>query len=87
MAQPATAIIGLIATAPGADADTFPLNRPKIVTDVEAAIGKAGVTGTLQLSLRAIANHARPIIVVVRVEPGADAATTDANVIGDMPPT
>lgn len=78
----ATAIIGLVATAPSADADLFPLNKPVLITDVETAIGKAGADGTLQLSLRAIANQARPVVVVVRVAPGADATATNANVIG-----
>jgi len=77
-----TAIIGLVATASDADVATFPLNRPALVTDVEAAIGKAGVLGTLAKSLRAIADQTRPVIVVVRVEEGEDAAETASNVIG-----
>jgi phage tail sheath protein FI len=77
-----TAIIGLVATATDADADTFPLDRPVAISDIETAIGKAGVTGTLALSLRAIADQARPIVVVVRVAEGNDAAETSANVIG-----
>lgn len=77
-----TAIIGLVATAADADAAAFPLDRPALVTDVETAIGKAGVNGTLAKSLRAIADQSRPIIVVVRVEEGDDAAETAANVIG-----
>lgn len=77
-----TAIIGLVATASDADAATFPLNRPALITDVEAAIGKAGVDGTLAIALRAIADHSRPVIVVVRVEEGDDDAETAANVIG-----
>jgi len=77
-----TAIIGLVATASDADADTFPLDRPALVTDVEAAIGKAGVLGTLAKSLRAIADQTRPVIVVVRVAEGDDAAETASNVIG-----
>lgn len=77
-----TAIIGLVATAADADAATFPLNRPALITDVETAIGKAGVDGTLAIALRAIADHSRPVIVVVRVEEGDDDAETAANVIG-----
>jgi len=77
-----TAIIGLVATASDADADVFPLNRPALVTDVEAAIGKAGVMGTLAKSLRAIADQTRPVIVVVRIAEGEDAAETATNVIG-----
>ncbi|MGV3768508.1 MAG: phage tail sheath subtilisin-like domain-containing protein, partial [Sphingobium phenoxybenzoativorans] len=77
-----TSIIGLVAIAADADADAFPLDRPVLVTDIEAAIGDAGTAGTLAKSLRAIADQTRPIIVVVRVEEGEDAAETASNVIG-----
>jgi uncharacterized protein len=77
-----TAIIGLVAIASDADADVFPLDRPVLITDIEAAIGDAGTDGTLALALRAIADHTRPVVVVVRVEEGADAAETATNVIG-----
>lgn len=77
-----TSIIGLVATASDASAAVFPLDRPALVTDVETAIGSAGVEGTLAKALRAIADLTRPIIVVVRVEEGADAAETASNVIG-----
>lgn len=77
-----TAIIGMVATAADADPAVFPLDRPALITDVETAIGAAGTDGTLALSLRAIADHARPIIVVVRVDEGDDAAETASNVIG-----
>lgn len=82
LAAVSTAIIGLVAVAADADAAAFPLNKPVLVTDVEAAIGKAGTDGTLALALRAIADQARPIIVVVRVAEGLDAAETASNVIG-----
>lgn len=77
-----TAIIGLIATAPDADAAAFPLNRPVLVTNIDAALSDAGTTGTLARSLRAIADQADPVVIVVRVAPGNDAAATTANVIG-----
>ena len=83
----ATAIIGLVATGPAADAAAFPLNTPVLVTDVYAALAKAGATGTLGKTLNAIAQQARPIIVVVRVEPGVDAAATTSNVIGTVLPS
>jgi phage tail sheath protein FI len=83
----ATAIIGLVATGPAADAAAFPLNTPVLVTDVYAALAQAGATGTLAKSLNAIAQQARPIIVVVRVEPGVDAAATTSNVIGTVLPS
>lgn len=77
-----TAIIGLVATGPAADVTAFPLNRPVLITDIKGAIGKAGSTGTLAASLQAIADQADPLVIVVRVEPGSDDATTTTNVIG-----
>jgi phage tail sheath protein FI len=78
----ATAVIGLVATGPDADASTFPLNLPVLVTDLDKAIGVAGDGGTLRLALQAIADQVRTPVVVVRVAPGADAAATSVNVIG-----
>ncbi|AXB75463.1 phage tail sheath subtilisin-like domain-containing protein [Novosphingobium sp. P6W] len=77
-----TSIIGLVATGADASADVFPLDRPALITDIETAIGSAGVTGTLANALRAIADQTRPILVVVRVEEGATPAETASNVIG-----
>ena len=87
-----TAIIGLVATASDADADTFPYDKPVLVTNVFAALGKAGKLGTLATSLQAIADQCRPIIVVVRVPDGvgadaaAQAADLNSNVIGEVLP-
>lgn len=86
-----TAVIGLVATAASAagaatvalDA-AFPINRPVLVTDVRTAIGVAGETGTLRPALEAIADQGSPIVIVVRVGVGADAAATTANVLGGM---
>ena len=77
-----TAVIGVVCTAPDADATAFPLNQPTLVTNVDTAIGKAGTQGTLKDTLTAIGQQAKPIIVVVRVEEGADDEETTANVIG-----
>ena len=79
----ATAVIGLVATAPAADATIFPLNRPALILDLDAAIEEAGDTGTLGPALRAIVDQVRTPVVVVRVAPGNDAAATTAAVIGD----
>lgn len=79
-----TAIIGLVATAADADATFFPLNTPVLVTDVNAAIGKAGTNGTLAKTLDAIADHGSPVCVIVRVEAGVDEAATNTNVIGTV---
>ena len=50
-----TAVIGLIATGEDADAATFPLNKAVLLTDLKAALGKAGTAakGTLFTALTA----------------------------------
>lgn len=82
IATVATAVIGLVATAPAADAAVFPLNTPVKVTVLHDAIAAAGATGTLKSALEAIADQVRTTVVVVRVAPGADAAATETAVIG-----
>ncbi len=77
-----TAIVGVVCTADDADEKTFPLNKPVLLTDVSQAIGKAGKTGTLASTLKAIADQAKPITVVVRVEQGESEAETTTNIIG-----
>ncbi|EPH9921516.1 TPA: phage tail sheath protein [Klebsiella pneumoniae] len=80
-----TAVIGMVCTASDADAATFPLNKPVLITSVQSAIAKAGTKGTLAASLQAIADQSKPVIVVVRVAEGTgdDAeAQTISNIIG-----
>ena len=79
-----TSVIGLVCTGPAADADYFPLDTPVLVTDVYEAIGKAGETGTLPFTLDAIRDQTNPLMVIVRVEEGADEAETTANIIGTV---
>jgi phage tail sheath protein FI len=79
-----TAIVGFVATAEDADALTFPLNTPVLITDVVAAQGKAGTSGTLLKVLQAIASQTKPVAVVVRVAEGATDAETTTNVIGTV---
>ncbi len=49
---------------------------------MQAAIGKAGSKGTLASSLQAIADNASPLVVVVRVKTGKDAAEQNSLIIG-----
>lgn len=84
----ATSVIGLIATATaGAGPATtalnaaFPVGVPTLVTSVRAAILAAGTGGTLKPALEAIADQTSPVIIVVRVAVGADAAATEANAV------
>ncbi|AVJ23974.1 MULTISPECIES: phage tail sheath protein [Pseudomonas] len=77
-----TAVIGLVCTAEDADPLAFPLDTPVLLTSVKAAIGKAGVKGTLATSLQAISDQTKPYVIVVRVKEGADEATTTSALIG-----
>jgi phage tail sheath protein FI len=77
-----TAVIGLVATAPEADAKLFPLDTPVLLTNPRDGIATAGLRGTLSKALQAIADQVRCPVIVVRVSDDADEATTTANVIG-----
>ncbi|MGK0684471.1 phage tail sheath protein [Serratia marcescens] len=81
-----TAIVGMVCTGDDADAKAFPLNTPVLITDVLAASGKAGETGTLARSLDAIADQAKPVTVVVRVAQGETEAETTTNIVGGVTP-
>jgi phage tail sheath protein FI len=84
---------GVVAIAPsaaklltgGAD-EPFPLNTPVMLTNVIAAIGKAGASGTLARALEAIGAQTKPLTIVVRVEEGATDEETTTNVIGTVTP-
>lgn len=77
-----TAVIGLVCTGEDADAATFPLDTPVLVTNVQTAVGKAGSTGTLKSSLQAIADQTKPYVIAVRVKEGATEAETTSALIG-----
>lgn len=84
-----SSVIGIIGTAPKADADAFPLNTPVMIAGSrrEAAklVSGAGADeGTLPAALDSIFDQAGAVIVVVRVEKGATEAETIANVIGGV---
>lgn len=69
-----TSVIGLVATSATAEAGTFPADTPVLITDVRAAIAKAGAvadTNTLLEALVAIADQASPLVIVVRATLGA----------------
>ncbi|RAR53903.1 hypothetical protein C7401_12677 [Paraburkholderia unamae] len=79
-----TAVIGVVCTAEDADAATFPLDTPVLITNVVSALGKAGTKGTLYTTLNAIGQQTKPMTVVVRVAEGLDTAATTTNVVGTV---
>ncbi len=78
-----SSVIGLIGTAPDADATKFPLNTPVLVARRSEMAG-LGEAGTLQSALDLIYDQAGAVVVVVRVEEGVDEAATINNVRGGI---
>lgn len=79
----AASTIGLVATADDADAETFPLDTP-ILVNSESFIAKAGTSGTLKHALEDIYRQSGALVVVVRVEQGADETETIGKFIGEI---
>lgn len=78
-------VIGLVAVAEDADPATFPLNTPVLVTRVISVLGKAGKTGSLYKSLKAISDRVSTRVIVVRVaeaEAGEGKPTQSQLIIG-----
>ena len=78
-----SSVIGLIGTAPEADADAFPLNEAVLIPGNQTLAAKLGSTGTLKDAIDGIFDQVGPMVVVVRVEEGADIAATISNIVGD----
>lgn len=78
-----SAVIGLIGTAPDADATVFPLNQPVLVPGSRAIAGKLGSEGTLPAAIDGIFDQIGATIVVVRVEEGDTEMETLSNVVGN----
>lgn len=82
-------VVGLIGTAPAADADDFPLNTPVFMySDDATMLGKLGATGTLADAVKLINEQLGEFqvaakIVIVRVTAGVNAAATITNIVGD----
>jgi phage tail sheath protein FI len=78
-----SSVIGLIGTAPDADATKFPLNTPVLIASRSEMVG-LGDDGTLQPALDLIYDQAGAVVVVIRVAEGADERGTITNVVGGI---
>ena len=78
-----SSVIGIVGTAPDADATAFPLNTPVLVTRRSEMVG-LGEAGTLQPALDLIYDQAGAVVVVIRVMEGADERATITNVVGGI---
>lgn len=91
--RPATradmAVIGLVGTAPAADAEAFPLNTPVLIfSDSVEAAANLGATGSLAAQLDLINEQLGEFqvaarVVIVRVAAGQDDAETIENLVGN----
>ncbi|OHV85810.1 phage tail sheath subtilisin-like domain-containing protein [Ensifer sp. LCM 4579] len=85
-----SSVIGIVGTAPDADAARFPLNTPVLIAGSrsEAAYLDTSATGTrlgtLPNAVDLILDQVGAAVVVIRVEEGANEAETLANVIGGV---
>lgn len=83
-----SSVIGIVGTAPDADAAAFPLNTPVLVAGsrIEAAKldTEGNAAGTLPNAMDGIFDQIGAAVVVVRIEAGADEAATLANAVGGV---
>lgn len=83
-----TSVIGIVGTAPDADATAFPLNTPVLIAGSRREAAKLDMTGaglgTLPDALDSIFDQAGAVVIVVRVDKGVDDKATLANVLGGV---
>ena len=79
-------VIGIVGTAPDADAVAFPLNTPVLIAGSRAEAALLDTVGdgegTLPGALDGIFDQVGAVVIVVRVEEGETDAETLANVLG-----
>lgn len=78
-----TAVVGLLGTAPDADAAKFPLNTPVLLKGTPTDAAGLGDTGTLKDAVDDVFDQIGAYTIVIRVEEGVDAGATMSNLVGD----
>jgi len=83
-----SSVIGIVGTAPSADATAFPLNTPVLIAGSKTEAAKLDMLGTglgtLPSAVDSILDQIGAVVIVVRVDVGANEAATLANVIGGV---
>lgn len=77
-----SSVIGVIGTAPDADGQKFPLNKPILIAGSLKQAAKLGQSGTLPSAINAIFSQIGATVVVIRVEEKVE--ETLSNVIGGV---
>lgn len=78
-----SAVVGLLGTAPDADAAVFPINTPVLLPGSSALAESLGATGTLADAVDDVFDQTSPYCIVIRVEEGVDTDATITNLVGD----
>ncbi len=79
-----SAVIGLIGTAPEANPDVFPVNKPVLIAGSLKEAAKLGTKGTLPMGIDGIFDQTGALVIVVRVNEGGNETETMANIIGGV---
>lgn len=78
-----TSVVGLLATAPDADEDLWPLDTPTLILNPTQA-ATIGSAGTAKDALDTIFDQVKTRVVFVRIAEGTTAAELIANALGDF---
>lgn len=76
-----TSVVGIIGTAPGADAAVFPLGLT-LIPGSQSMLASLGLTGTLPKALERMYRYAAPLVAVMRIEDNANIDTLLSNAVG-----
>ena len=79
-----SSVIGLVGTAPGADAAQFPLNTPVLIAGKRSEAAGLGNGGTLPAAIDDIFDQAGALVVVIRIEEGTEDNNTISNIVGGV---
>lgn len=83
-----SSVVGIVGTAPDADPVAFPLNTPVLIAGNRREAAKLDTVGngdgTLPAAMDSIFDQIGAVVIVVRVEEGATAPETLANILGGV---
>lgn len=79
-----SSVIGVVGTAPEANAEKFPLNTPVLIAGRRTEAAGLGKVGTLPMAIDGIFDQCGAMVVVIRVAEGENEAETTSNIIGGV---
>ncbi|USH01057.1 phage tail sheath subtilisin-like domain-containing protein [Grimontia kaedaensis] len=79
-----SSVIGLVGTAPDADATLFPLNTPVLIAGRRSEAAPLGTSGSIPSAIDGIFDQAGAMVVVIRVETDDDPNQQLAHVLGGV---